>query len=57
LIGNPMSAMLAQVAIVLPVVVVAGTLFFVLVEKPCMDPAWPKTLVVWVRRSFALRSR
>jgi peptidoglycan/LPS O-acetylase OafA/YrhL len=55
--GPPVSAMLARVVIVLPVVVLAGTLFFVLVEKPCMNPAWPKTLVVWVRRSFASRSR
>jgi peptidoglycan/LPS O-acetylase OafA/YrhL len=50
--GGPVSAMLAQVAVVVPVVLLVGTVFFVLVEKPCMDPTWPKTLTGWVRRSI-----
>jgi hypothetical protein len=35
----------------------AGTVFIVLVEEPCMDPARSEALMVLVRRSFASRSR
>jgi peptidoglycan/LPS O-acetylase OafA/YrhL len=27
-----------------------SAIFFLLVEKPCMDPAWPARLMAWVRR-------
>jgi peptidoglycan/LPS O-acetylase OafA/YrhL len=28
-------------------VLVAGTIYFVLIERPCMDPAWPHKLHMW----------
>lgn len=35
---------LVQCALVLPCVLVFCVLYFVLIERPCMDPAWPQKL-------------
>ena len=32
-------------------VLLCGTIYFVLIERPCMDPAWPHKLAAKVRRS------
>jgi peptidoglycan/LPS O-acetylase OafA/YrhL len=37
--GMPMAAVLA-----------VGTIYFLLIERPCMDPAWPQKLAQWFRR-------
>jgi peptidoglycan/LPS O-acetylase OafA/YrhL len=34
----------------LPIVLLVGTGFFVLIERPCMDKNWPQKLVPWVRQ-------
>jgi peptidoglycan/LPS O-acetylase OafA/YrhL len=39
-----LGAVLVQAAIILPCVLGLCTLYFVLVERPCMDPAWPQKL-------------
>ena len=31
----------------LPALFIISSVFFLLVEKPCMDPAWPKKLKAW----------
>jgi len=51
--GNLSVELLVQLALVGPVVVVAGAAFFVLIERPCMNPRWPQDLVGW----FADRPR
>ena len=38
------ATILAQAAILAPVVLLAGLAFFVAVERPCMDPRWPAEL-------------
>jgi peptidoglycan/LPS O-acetylase OafA/YrhL len=43
---------LTLVGLMLASVILASLLFFVLVERPCMDPSWPKKLA-----SFRLRNR
>jgi len=37
------------IALSLGVVFAAGTLYFVLIERPCMDPRWPRKLVALLR--------
>jgi peptidoglycan/LPS O-acetylase OafA/YrhL len=32
-----------------PMILLVGTIFFVLIERPCMDPRWPWKLRDWVR--------
>ena len=33
-----------------PVIVALSAIFFLLIEKPCMNPNWPKDLISWLRR-------
>jgi peptidoglycan/LPS O-acetylase OafA/YrhL len=40
----------ATAAICLPAVIAVSTVFFVLVERPCMSPDWPTRLAAWIRR-------
>lgn len=46
----------ADYAVVMPLsfaaVVAVSALFFVLIEKPCMDPAWPAHARAWGRKMF-----
>jgi peptidoglycan/LPS O-acetylase OafA/YrhL len=41
------SHLLVQMALVVPVVLIASTIFFVLIERPCMQKDWPQRLVAW----------
>ena len=50
---QPDIALALTCAIVIPVGLVAGAAFFVLVERPCMDPAWPERARSRVRRILA----
>ncbi|MBK1833425.1 acyltransferase family protein [Roseibacillus ishigakijimensis] len=36
----------------LPVVGVASLVFYVLIERPCMNPKWPEALRIWLRSSW-----
>jgi peptidoglycan/LPS O-acetylase OafA/YrhL len=49
----PLSAVI-QMLLLTPFVYAVCTLYFVLIERPCMDPAWPHKL--WLRASSVLRS-
>lgn len=40
----------------IPIALMAGMLFYVLVERPCMNPKWPQQLWSSVRRIFSLKS-
>jgi len=46
--------LLVQCALVLPVLLLVSSIFFLLVEKPCMDKRWPSRLLAWFQ---SLRSR
>jgi peptidoglycan/LPS O-acetylase OafA/YrhL len=35
---------------VVPLILLIGTIFFILIERPCMDPRWPWKLRDWVRK-------
>ena len=51
---GPMTHVLVQGLVILPVVLVVSSVYFVLVERPCMDRNWPRKLwgrVVAVRRA------
>lgn len=56
--SGPMMHVLAQGLVILPVVLVVSSVYFVLVERPCMDRNWPRKL--WGRvvamRQFARRA-
>ena len=38
------------IAVLVPVAIVAGAVYFAFIEKPCMDPEWPGRAVGWMRR-------
>lgn len=42
------------VGLSLAVVFAAGTLYFVLIERPCMDPRWPRKLIALFRSDRAV---
>jgi len=41
--------LVTQIALLAVSVFSVSTFFFVLIERPCMDPAWPKKLWHWLR--------
>ena len=43
---------LIQFCIVIPIVFVVASVFFLIIEQPCMRPNWPRELAHWVRRAF-----
>lgn len=48
--GAPLwAAMALQVPLVLIPILVVCTVFFALVERPCMDPQWPQRAMSWLR--------
>jgi peptidoglycan/LPS O-acetylase OafA/YrhL len=42
-------------AFLVPLVLVIGAAFFVLIERPCMDPAWPAKAMATLRRAIPRR--
>ena len=46
----------AGMLIALPLVLLAGTVFYVLIERPCMDRDWPKKLSQYVKDHLAVRA-
>jgi peptidoglycan/LPS O-acetylase OafA/YrhL len=40
---------LLQFTIIVPLLLLVSTLYFVLVERPCMNKDWPRNLVEWSR--------
>ncbi|GGA77618.1 hypothetical protein GCM10011507_31080 [Edaphobacter acidisoli] len=44
----------AGVVIGLPMVLMVGTVFYVLIERPCMDREWPRKLGRYLRERFAI---
>ncbi len=54
-IGNGfLSYLTLQCLIIFPFIIAVSTIFFVLIERPCMDKAWPVKL--WGRLGLPLRS-
>lgn len=49
--------LLVQMALMLPLVLVASTVFFVLVERPCMRKDWPQRLLARFRTIWLSRTR
>lgn len=47
---------LAGVVIVLPLILALGTVFYVLIERPCMDRDWPKKLSRYVTGRFTVQT-
>jgi peptidoglycan/LPS O-acetylase OafA/YrhL len=43
--------------LILPVLIFVGTVFFVLLERPCMDKQWPQKLKAFLRRKMNLPSQ
>jgi peptidoglycan/LPS O-acetylase OafA/YrhL len=54
-VGGYGPTMLVETLVLVPIVLVVGTAFFVLIERPCMDPAWPGRGAALVRRAAARR--
>ena len=48
--------LLVQAAIMVPFVVVVSAVFFVLVERPCMDRTWPRRLRAWLASRVGARA-
>ena len=40
--------LLVQLALIVPPALAASAVYFALVERPCMDPAWPSRLRAWL---------
>lgn len=52
LIGSSFTARFAlDATIIIPMILIVTVLFFVVLERPCMDPAWPSKIGMQVRRS------
>jgi len=47
-IGGAAADLLVQAALVLPPLLAVCAVYFALVERPCMDPAWPARLRAWL---------
>lgn len=51
-IGSHFASRVALAAMLLvPAILIVTTVFFVLVERPCMDPRWPRKLLDWMTRA------
>lgn len=46
-----------QAALMAPAVLLAGLLFYVAIERPCMRPSWPSDVARWVTRSRGASQR
>lgn len=54
--GGFAAHLLVQMFLILPVLLIVSTMFFVLIERPCMQKDWPQRLVAWFRTHRAARS-
>jgi peptidoglycan/LPS O-acetylase OafA/YrhL len=52
---QPDLAFAVTCAVLLPIGLLVSAVFFVLVERPCMDPAWAERALARVRRAIAAR--
>ena len=43
--------------VALPIVLVVGVAFFVTVERPCMNPNWPRDLLVRIKSLLRIRHK
>jgi peptidoglycan/LPS O-acetylase OafA/YrhL len=50
LFGSFAADYLTTFAICVPLILVAGTMYFLAIEKPCMQPDWPLHLLAWIKR-------
>jgi hypothetical protein len=55
--GSLALAFVARAAMFAPIILLVSAAFFVLVERPCMDPRWPTKLANWLRRGNEPLSR
>lgn len=55
--GGFTAHVLVQMSLILPVVLIVSTIFFVLIERPCMQKDWPQRMVAWLRAGWPARSR
>ena len=46
------AALAVQVVVLGLVILVMSAVFFVLIERPCMDPSWPNQARDWLQRRF-----
>lgn len=51
------AGLLVQMALIVPVVLIASTIFFVLIERPCMRKDWPTRLIAWFRTGWLAYTR
>jgi peptidoglycan/LPS O-acetylase OafA/YrhL len=54
-VGGYRATMVLEIVVMVPIVVTVGTVFFVLIERPCMDPTWPTRMAASVRGWIARR--
>lgn len=52
--GNYLLTLLLQMAIVLPILLVITTIFYLLIEQPCMDKNWPIKFWNFVNKNLKL---
>ncbi len=49
------AGLMIQLLAAVPIVLVLSTIFFILVERPCMDKNWPQKVSGWFRRGLFSR--
>ncbi len=42
-----------QLLVALPLIFIFSSVFFLLIEKPCMNPNWPRDLKLWLKGKFS----
>jgi peptidoglycan/LPS O-acetylase OafA/YrhL len=47
--GRPLVAEALAYGTLIPAAVITGGIFYILVERPCMNPSWPGKLLVLLR--------
>lgn len=41
--------------LIIPLLIAVGAVYYLLIERPCMDKDWPRKLTGWTRRTFERR--
>jgi peptidoglycan/LPS O-acetylase OafA/YrhL len=49
--GSVSGTFFFQAVFAVPAILIISSIYFAVIEKPCMDPDWPRKLVAFVRRS------